>query len=79
MCIEDTWGSDITTSALLHLGISTEPARLMNVCDLSGYVAPRLDAAAPMRQAGRIAPSTKPGLGVQPDIDLLGTADLIMD
>jgi L-alanine-DL-glutamate epimerase-like enolase superfamily enzyme len=79
MCIEDTWGSDITTSALLHLGISTEPARLMNVCDLSGYVAPRLDASAPVRQTGRIAPSTQVGLGVQPDTDLLGTADLILD
>ena len=79
MCIEDTWGSDITTSALLHLGISTEPARLMNVCDLSGYVAPRLDAAAPVRQNGRIAPSTQAGLGVQPDTDLLGTAALILD
>ena len=79
MCIEDTWGSDITTSALLHLGISTEPARVMNVCDLSGYVAPRLDAAAPVRQSGRIAPSTQAGLGVQPDTDLLGTAALILD
>ena len=79
MCIEDTWGSDITTSALLHLGISTEPARVMNVCDLSGYVAPRLDAAAPVRQNGRIAPSTQAGLGVQPDTDLLGTAALILD
>ena len=42
MCIEDTWGSDITTAALLHLGASTDPARVLNVCDLSGYVAPRL-------------------------------------
>ena len=79
MCIEDTWGSDITTSALLHLGISTEPARVMNVCDLSGYVAPRLDTAAPARQNGRIAPLRQAGLGVQPDMDLLGTATLILD
>jgi L-alanine-DL-glutamate epimerase-like enolase superfamily enzyme len=79
MCIEDTWGSDITTSALLHLGISTEPARVMNVCDLSGYVAPRLDAAAPVRNNGRISPSPQIGLGVQPDMDLLGTAMLILD
>ena len=40
MCIEDTWGSDITTAALLHLGVSTVPNRLLNVCDLSGYVSP---------------------------------------
>ena len=38
MCVEDTWGSDVTTAALLQLGASTNPACLMNVCDLSGYV-----------------------------------------
>lgn len=79
MCIEDTWGSDITTAALLHLGVATNPARLMNVCDLSGYVGPRLDPGAPVRANGRIAPPSTPGLGVNPDLDLLGTPDLILD
>lgn len=79
MCIEDTWGSDITTAALLHLGISTDPARLLNVCDLSGYVAPRLDPQVPSRNNGRIAAPTADGLGVSPDLDLLGTPDLILD
>lgn len=82
MCIEDTWGSDITTAALLHLGVSTHPARLLNVCDLSGYVTPRLDAAAPSRQHGRIALPAEPkryGLGVSPDLDLLGAPDVILD
>tara|TARA_B100000003_G_scaffold68461_1_gene61278 strand:+ start:1179 stop:1334 length:156 start_codon:yes stop_codon:yes gene_type:complete len=51
----------------------------MNVCDLSGYAAPRLDADVPTRQSGRIAPSTQVGLGVQPNVGLLGTADLILD
>ncbi len=63
MCIEDTWGSDITTAALLHLGASTAPGRLLNVCDLSGYVGPRLDATTPTRRSGRIAPPEGYGLG----------------
>ena len=79
MCIEDTWGSDIATAAALHLGASTMPSRLLNVCDLSGYVAPRLDPNAPSRQKGRIAPPQGIGLGVQPDRDLLGQPDLIVD
>ena len=79
MCIEDTWGSDITTAAALHLGAATDPARLLNVCDLSGYVSPRLDPAAPTREDGRIAPPTGPGLGVAPDTDLLGKPDMILD
>jgi L-alanine-DL-glutamate epimerase-like enolase superfamily enzyme len=79
MCIEDTWGSDIVTAALLHLGAATDPARLLNVCDLSGYVAPRLDPDASARKAGRIAPPEGPGLGIHPDRDRLGPPDLILE
>lgn len=79
MCVEDTWGSDITTAALLHLGVSTDPGRLMNVCDLSGYVSPRIDANIPARVNGRIAAPEGIGLGVTPDRDCLGAADLILD
>ena len=79
MCIEDTWGSDITTAALLHLGAATDPRNLLNVCDLSGYVAPRLDSTAPARANGRIAPPEGVGLGVSPDLDLLGAPDDILE
>ena len=72
MCIEDTWGSDITTSAALHLGASTKASNLMNVCDLSGYVGPRLDEAAPSRADGRISIHDATGLGVAPHEDVLG-------
>jgi L-alanine-DL-glutamate epimerase-like enolase superfamily enzyme len=79
MCIEDTWGSDITTAALLHLGASTDPRRLLNVCDLSGYVAPRLAPNAPTRKLGRIAPPEGAGLGIQIDRAELGEPLLILD
>ena len=79
MCIECTWGSDIVTAAALHLGAATDPKFLMNVCDLSGYVAPRLDPNAPVRRDGRIAPPGGPGLGISPDLDLLGAPDAVFD
>ncbi|MCK0102910.1 enolase C-terminal domain-like protein [Pseudohalocynthiibacter sp. F2068] len=79
MCIEDTWGSDITTAALLHLGAATEPKNLLNVCDLSGYVSPRLDPSAPVRANGRIAPPEGVGLGVNPDVVALGGPAAILD
>lgn len=79
MCIEDTWGSDITTAALLHLGAATDPARLLNVCDLSGYVAPRLALDAPTRAGGRIAPPEGPGLGIVVDAEQFGAPDLILE
>ena len=47
MCIEDTWGSDITTAATLHLGAATPQRGIMNVCDLASYVTPRIAPAAP--------------------------------
>lgn len=72
MCIEDTWGSDIATAAALHLAAATPARALLNTCDLSGYVAPRLDPAGPVRAAGRIAPPEAPGLGVAPDPEVLG-------
>ena len=79
LCVEDTWGSDIATAGALHLGAATAPKALLNVCDLSGYVTPRLDAGAPRRRDGRIAPPEGPGLGVAPDPDRLGTPLAIYD
>ena len=79
MCIECTWGSDIVTAAALHLGAATPPNRVLNVCDLSGYVSPRLAPNAPTRADGRIAPPEDPGLGITVDQDRLGPPDLILD
>ncbi len=79
MCIECTWGSDIVTAAAMHLGAATPPNRVLNVCDLSGYVSPRLAPDAPTRMDGRIAPPDGPGLGITVDEDSLGKPDLILD
>jgi L-alanine-DL-glutamate epimerase-like enolase superfamily enzyme len=79
MCIECTWGSDIVTAAALHLGAATPPNLVLNVCDLSGYVSPRLAPDAPARDHGRIAPPDGPGLGITIDEGSLGTPDLILD
>ncbi|WP_224824688.1 mandelate racemase/muconate lactonizing enzyme family protein [Cognatishimia sp. MH4019] len=72
ICAECTWGSDIVTAASLHFAASTPRGALLNTCDLSSYVAPRLCRDAPTRSQGRIAPPEGPGLGVIPDKDVLG-------
>lgn len=74
MCIEDTWGSDITTSAALHVGASTPPHYVMNVCDLSAYVSPKLDDSLPVRNQGCITLPDGAGLGVRPNEDKLGAS-----
>jgi L-alanine-DL-glutamate epimerase-like enolase superfamily enzyme len=78
MVIEDTWGSDVTTAALLHLAVASPAASVLNVCDLSAYVAPRLDPSGPARRPdGRIAAPGGPGLGVRPDPSILGGPVLV--
>lgn len=79
MVIEDTWGSDIATAAAVHLAAATPAKSVMNVCDLSHYVGPRLDPNAPSRKDGRIVPSDEIGLGVEPDLDVLGEPILVVD
>ncbi len=79
MCIEDVWGSDITTAAALHIGAATPPRYLLNVCDLSGYVSPRVDSNGPLRSGGCIAPPEGPGLGITPDEDVLGQPVAVLD
>lgn len=73
MCVEDTWGSDIAMAAALHLAAATAPRGVLNVCDLSGYVAPRLAPSGPMRREGRIQVPDGPGLGIVVDAEALGT------
>ncbi|MEM6693313.1 MAG: enolase C-terminal domain-like protein [Pseudomonadota bacterium] len=72
ICAECTWGSDIVTAASLHFAASTPRGFLLNTCDLSGYVSPRIAPDCPTRAEGRIAPPEGPGLGVTPDMDTLG-------
>jgi L-alanine-DL-glutamate epimerase-like enolase superfamily enzyme len=77
--IEDCWGSDIATAALTHLAVSTPSRYLLNACDLSGYVSPRLAADGPRRESGRLRPAERPGLGITPDTAVLGEAIAIYE
>ena len=70
--IEDTWGSDITTCALMHLATATDSRIIMNVCNLSEYVGPRLDVNGYKTAEGHASVSSRPGLGVNPELGLLG-------
>ncbi|GAL13831.1 muconate cycloisomerase [Vibrio astriarenae] len=76
--IEDTWGSDITTCALMHLATATDTRSIMNVCNLSEYVGPRLDPNGYETSNGYARVSSRPGLGVNPNLDHLGEPLLII-
>ena len=72
MTLEDSWGSDIVTAAIAHLGHSTPPEFLFSTTDFNSYVTVSTAEGAPRRVNGRMAASTKPGLGLEPRMNVLG-------
>ena len=72
MTIEDTWGGDIVTAAISHLAHSTPERLRFTATDFNSYGTVQLAAGAPQRENGRMRASQAPGLGVEPDTDVLG-------
>ena len=72
MTIEDSWGGDIVTAAIAHLAHSTPTELLFTSTDFNSYVTVPFAEGAPQRQNGRMAASLRPGLGMNPDMTILG-------
>ncbi len=72
MTLEDSWGGDITTSAIAHLAHSTPTEFLFTCTDFNSYVTVSTAEGAPQRVNGRMAASTQPGLGITPKWEVLG-------
>ena len=72
MTIEDSWGGDITTAAIAHLAGSTPKEFLLSATDFNSYVSRKIAEGAPKRVEGRMAPPDRPGLGIEPLMEVLG-------
>ena len=72
MTIEDSWGGDIITAAIAHLAHSTPEALRFSATDFNSYVTVRNATGAPTRVAGHMAAPDEPGLGIVPDMAVLG-------
>ena len=72
MTLEDSWGGDIITAAIAHLAHSTPPEVQFTATDFNSYVTVSIADGAPQRVQGRMAASTRPGLGIAPRMDVLG-------
>jgi L-alanine-DL-glutamate epimerase-like enolase superfamily enzyme len=79
MTIEDSWGGDITTTAIAHLAHSTPPEFLFTATDFNSYVTVSTADGAPRRVNGRMAASTRPGLGIMPKMEVLGKPVFIVE
>ena len=71
--VEDSAGGDIVSAAILHLAASTPPERRFDAFIPSGEVRERvaLVPVVPQRGCARVPPG--PGLGVEVDVESLGT------
>ncbi|HLW77144.1 MAG TPA: enolase C-terminal domain-like protein, partial [Bryobacteraceae bacterium] len=72
LTIEDTWGGDIATAAIAHLAHSTPPEFLFTTTDFNSYVTVSTAEGAPQRDHGRMTTATRPGLGIEPRMEVLG-------
>jgi L-alanine-DL-glutamate epimerase-like enolase superfamily enzyme len=79
MTIEDSWGGDITTATIAHLAHSTPPDFLFTTTDFNSYVTVETAEGAPRRANGRMAASTRPGLGIKPKMEVLGEPVMIVE
>lgn len=72
LSVQDTVGSEIAFAAIVHMG-QTVPARYLRcVLDVRDMVTQKIaDFECPIENGGVVAPDV-PGLGVSPDIDVLG-------
>lgn len=73
MIVEDTWGGDIATAAIAHLAQSTPASLCLAATDFNSYVTVEMAKGAPRRDAGAMRAPDGPGLGVEPDLSVLGT------
>lgn len=72
MIIEDTWASEIGTTAMVHLAQSTPPAYRFASTDFHHYNDITTAEGAPRVSGDTMSVGTAPGLGITPDREVLG-------
>ncbi len=72
MTIEDSWGGEIATSAIAHLAHSTPKAFHFQSSAFHEYTEVEIAKGGPTIQDGFMHSSDLPGLGVEPNYDVLG-------
>ncbi len=72
MTIEDTWGGEIATSAIAHMGHSTPNGFHFQSSPFHEYHSLAIADGGPEIKDGCMIASDQPGLGVTPRMDVLG-------
>lgn len=72
MTIEDTWGGEIADAAIAHLSHATPADLHFQSSAFHEYATHAIAEGGPVIRDGFMAMAPRPGLGVEPDWDLLG-------
>jgi L-alanine-DL-glutamate epimerase-like enolase superfamily enzyme len=72
LTIEDSWGGDLTSAAVSHLGASTPPESLFAVSFMNDWTNEHVAAYEPRSNHGTGTAPSAPGLGVEVDRAALG-------
>ena len=72
MTIEDSWGGEIATAAIVHLAHSTPPGFHFQSSAFHEYHSVKVADGGPVVEDGYMVASPAPGLGVTPDPAVLG-------
>lgn len=78
LTLEDTWGGEIATAAIIHLNQSTPEKNRFSATDFCNYHGKKLAHGVPEKCNGKIAASNEPGLGVTPIPEVLGSPVISM-
>ncbi|MGD1923062.1 MAG: cis-3-hydroxy-L-proline dehydratase [Paracoccaceae bacterium] len=79
MTIEDSWGGEIATAAIAHLAQSTHAAFHFQSSAFHDYHPVSLADGAPRVEGGLMFASDVPGLGVTPDMAVLGEPVAVLE
>nr|WIE89110.1 mandelate racemase/muconate lactonizing enzyme family protein [Mesorhizobium sp. WSM4875] len=70
--VDDTWGGDIASTVVAHVSASTPEEFLDSASDLHNYQEIPTGKPGPETRNGNLYVSDAPGLGVEPDYDVIG-------
>jgi cis-L-3-hydroxyproline dehydratase len=71
--IEDTWGGDVVTAAVSHLAASTAPETLVHASFMNDWVCDHVAGHLPRSDGGRGHAPDGAGLGIEVDVEELGS------
>ena len=72
MTVDDAWGADLSAAAQAHMAVSTPETTFAATYVSSYFSNARYDEEAPMVVDGFLDTNDKSGLGVEPDMTILG-------